>query len=535
MDVGLILQMMLRSRAEAIAALKGHAFDILVVGGGITGSGVARDAALRGLRVALVEQDDFASGTSSRSSRLVHGGVRYLEHGHLRLVFESSAERRLLLRLAPHLVRPLQFTWPVYEGARIARWKLGAGLALYDALALFRNVGRHARLARNAVMAREPRLREDHLLGGATYYDASTDDARLTLANALDAAAQGAAVANHVRADEILDGTRGEAGAVVTDVLTGETFTVRARVVVRAVGPWTGKRVRGSTGVHVSVPRHRLGNVAALTLSAPQDGRVMFALPAGAFAIIGTTESPTTVPPDEVRATEADVAYLLEAANHYFPEARLTRDDVVSAWAGVRPLVASSGTLGSASREHAVTTAGRVVTVTGGKLTTYRVMADDVVRAAGRVLGARLPRTLTRTRPLPGGDVGDIELEQQRIERETGLPAPTAEWLVRAYGSRWPHVRGAMFTSGCGDTRLAAGLPYLAAEVAHAVTHEMAMTIGDVLVRRTHAAFEMADQARALAPQVAALMAPLLGWDAVRERAEVERYRADADRMFRIG
>lgn len=516
-------------RTESLAALRNRHFDLLVIGGGITGCGVARDAALRGLRVALIEKNDFASGTSSRSSRLVHGGVRYLEHGHLGLVFEASAERRLLLRLAPHLVRPLRFTWPVYSGARIPRWKLGAGLALYDALALFRNVGTHERLRREAVLAREPRVRPDHLLGGATYYDASTDDARLTLANAVDAAVQGAVVANHVRADEI-----GADGATVTDELTGDTFTVQARAIVRALGPWTGDAVRGSTGVHISVPRERIGNVGALTVAAPQDGRVMFVLPAGTHAMIGTTESPTSGAPDTVHATEADVRYLLDATNHYFPDARLARGDVVSAWAGVRPLVPSSGSLGAASREHAVTTEGNVVTITGGKLTTYRVMADDAVQAVARVLGVGVVRTATRSRPLPGGDLPDVEREVTRVERELEVGRATAEWLVRAHGSRWTLLRTAALSSGRGLEPLAPGLPYLAAEVLHAATHEMALTIGDVLIRRTHAAFELPDQGRSLARRVGALMAPVLGWHGAQVEREVERYEEETGRMFRI-
>ncbi|MEO8624014.1 MAG: glycerol-3-phosphate dehydrogenase/oxidase [bacterium] len=355
-------------RRRALDALASERFDVLIIGGGITGAGVARDAALRGLRVALVERDDFASGTSSRSSRLIHGGLRYLEHGKLGLVFESSRERRTLLRIAPHLVRPLSFVWPVYAGARIARGKLSLALTLYDALALFRNVGRHERLDTRSVLAREPRLSASRLLGGARYWDAATDDARLTLSTALSAQRAGATLLNHARvAGLIRDGQR-IAGARVVDTETHATVSVRARVVVNATGPWsdlieamarTGSvaGVRGSKGVHVSVRRARVGNVSALTLTAPQDGRVMFVLPAGAFTIIGTTDTFDAVAPEEVRATTRDVDYLLAAANHYFPEAHLTEADVVSAWAGLRPLAATSGSdsdPGTMSREHAI-------------------------------------------------------------------------------------------------------------------------------------------------------------------------------------
>src|SRR6185437_14530236 len=224
---------------ERFGALGSRVFDLLVIGGGITGCGIARDAALRGLSVALVEREDFASGTSSRSSRLVHGGVRYLEHGHLHLVFESSGERRRLLQLAPHLVRPLEFTWPVYAGARIPRWKLNAGLTLYDALALFRNVGRHHRLTRDGVLAHEPMLRTDGLLGGASYFDAATNDARLTLANAVGAAEHAAVVVNHAPVSSLrIEGGR-VVGADITDAIVGGMCAVRARAVVNATGPWS--------------------------------------------------------------------------------------------------------------------------------------------------------------------------------------------------------------------------------------------------------------------------------------------------------
>lgn len=516
-------------------SLESTVFDILVIGGGITGCGVARDAALRGLRVALVEKDDFASGTSSRSSRLVHGGVRYLEHGHLGLVFEASAERRRLLALAPHLVRPLAFTWPVYAGARVPRWKLVAGLALYDALALFRNVGRHRWYGRAALLAREPGVRAAGLGGGAVYYDAATDDARLTLANALDAAAAGARLMNHTMSTGLeRDATGRVTGAHVRDTLTVAGATVRARIVIQATGPWSGGTVRGSTGVHITVPRDRVGNVGALTLTAPSDGRVMFTLPAGEHAIIGTTETPTTTSPDEVRATEADVRYLLDAVNHYFPDARLAREDVVSAWAGVRPLVQGSGALGSASREHHIASTPGLLSITGGKLTTYRVMAADAVDAAQRALGATPARSPTLDTPLHGGDLQDVAAEIDRVRRDTGTPAECARHLVHTYGSKWRAVWAIAQEIPDGASVLAPGLPYLVAEAVHAARHELACTVADVLIRRTHLAFELRDQGRSLAPRVAALMAPVLDWDAARQDDEAARYAVDADRMFKV-
>jgi glycerol-3-phosphate dehydrogenase len=444
----------LRARADALAAIGNAPLDVLVVGGGITGAGVARDAALRGLRVGLVERDDLGSGTSSRSSRLVHGGVRYLEHGHLGLVFESSRERRVLLRTAPHLVRPLAFTWPVYRGARVPRWKLAAGLALYDALALFRNVGNHRRLGPAGVLAREPGLAPDGLTGGATYWDAATDDARLTLATALAARDAGAAVVTHAEARAIAFDDGG-ARIEVEDRLSGAVHSVRARVVVNAAGPWgdavhrlvdphAPSVVLGAKGVHVTVPAERVGNHGAVTLLSPIDGRVMFVLPAGACTIIGTTETPADSGPDTIRASEADVDYLLRSANALFPQARLARADVIAAWAGIRPLAATraareASSTASASREHTIERDARgLVTVSGGKLTTYRAMAAQVVDAVGSALGRRLPRATTDRVPLGGGDIAPRALLGDAT-RETG-DAAVAHRLVHAHGSRWRHV-----------------------------------------------------------------------------------------------
>jgi glycerol-3-phosphate dehydrogenase len=473
-----------------LAALADREFDLLVIGGGITGCGIARDAALRGLRVALVEKDDFARGTSSRSSRLIHGGLRYLEHGHLHLVFEASLERRRLLELAPGLVRPQAFVWPIYHGARVGPWKLEAGLTLYDALALFRNVGRHRRLSRARVLDAAPGLASEGLRGGALYYDAATDDARLTVANAVAAAGLGAIVVNHARA-VALAGAGGRAvGAVVEDALTRERIDVRARVIVNACGPWSDEvmrmeseqqrtAVRGSKGAHIAVPRDRIGNRDALTLLSRIDGRVMFVLPAGDQAIIGTTESYTDAHPDDVRASEADVAYLLGSANAAFPQATLTRDDVVAAWAGIRPLVATSSAAGSASREHTIlqSPAG-VIAIVGGKLTTYRLMAAQVVDRVMRRMARPFARSTTATTPLPGS-------------------------------SEPPSI-------------------------ADAVRREMAVTVGDVLIRRTELAFRTRDNGRSAAPAVAQEMGQLLGWTATEVERAVTDFEAEASRTFGV-
>jgi glycerol-3-phosphate dehydrogenase len=522
------------ARTARWRALGEREFDVLVIGGGITGCGIARAAALRRLTVALVEKNDLASGTSSRSSRLIHGGVRYLEHGHLQLVFESSAERRRLLRLAPHLVRPLEFTWPVYRGARVARWKLGVGLTLYDALALFRNVGRHRGLSRSAVLEREPKLRQDGLVGGASYFDARTNDARLTLANAMGAIEAGAVVLNHTEAGELSYASGGVTGATVTDRLTGCSTPVRAAAVVRAIGPWTSE-VRGSKGAHIAVPRGRVGNRSALTLLSPTDGRVLFTLPADTHAIIGTTDTFTNAAPDEVRASNDDVRYLLDAANAFFPEAALTTNDVVSAWAGIRPLLPTKhDTPGGATREHLVQTdeAG-VITITGGKLTTYRVMANDVLSAIGRRVRRRVSSDSTRELPLPGGDFVSLARLSDDATKAIGDRA-LAEHLTGTYGTRWRAVWKEASMPG-GSERVDETLPYVVGELCYSVREELACTLADLLVRRTHLAFETRDHGAAAAERVAPRVAPLLGWDRDAVRRAIDDYAREAERIFSIG
>jgi glycerol-3-phosphate dehydrogenase len=526
--------------------LRTREFDVLVIGGGITGCGIARDAALRGLSVALVEKDDFASGTSSRSSRLVHGGVRYLEHGHLHLVFESSAERRRLLKLAPHLVRPLRFTWPVYEGARIPRWKLGAGLLLYDTLALFRNVGRHRRLGRRAVLANEPMLRPKGLRGGASYFDAATNDARLTLANAIAAREAGAVVLNYIGVTELTHAGGRVNGAVVCDAVEGTSVDVRAKVVVNATGPWSDQirgfdddaptaTVRGSKGVHIAVERERIGNRAAITLLSPKDGRVFFVLPAGNLAIIGTTDTFTDAPPEQVRAASEDVQYLLDAANAYFPGAKLTSDVVLRAWAGIRPLLPSQGnTPGAATREHAITVSPRgLVSITGGKLTTYRVMAAEVVDRVCDALGAKRNGAASATTPLPGGDFRSLDGLLGDVARTTN-DIDLAGHLATSYGTRWRHVWEEITNDG--RERLVAALPYSIGEMRYGVKHEQAMTIADLLLRRTHYAFEaFGADASAAVERVADAVAPLLGWDREERQRQLARYTNEVARIFSIG
>lgn len=537
-------------RAAALVELAAEPVDLLVIGAGITGAGIARDAAMRGMRTALVDKSDFGSGTSSRSSRLIHGGLRYLEHGHLRLVFEASRERRILLRIAPHLVWPRSFIVPVHRGSRLPLWKLAAGLLLYDLLATFRNVRSHEMLGKRALRRAEPGLRSGGLRGGGRYYDAQCDDARLTLANVRDAHRHGALVANYVRVErlETADGRVG--GAHVEDLTTGARLAIRARVVVNATGPWSdalrgtdeqGPQLCLSKGAHVIVPRWRLGNNEALTLTSPLDGRVVFVVPVGDFSYIGTTETTDDTNPDAIRATGADVIYLLRSANAFFPEARLTPEDVQASWAGVRPLARAGATdhPGSVSREHRILESGHgLLSIVGGKLTTYRVMAAEVVDRVARRLheldGRPVPpRAATDREPLPGGGSRDLDILVDTATQE-GIPRATAEYLVRCYGSETP----AVVRLAKSDPKLARPVvpkrPVIWAQLLYAMRREMALTLGDLFIRRTSLYYEAPDHGLEAAAEVARLATAEADWDTERCEAELAAYRQQVETMLRF-
>jgi glycerol-3-phosphate dehydrogenase len=513
-----------------------------VIGGGITGAGVARDAAMRGLRTALVDQSDLGSGTSSRSSRLVHGGLRYLETGDLRLVREANRERRILLRIAPHLVWPLRFIFPLHRGDRLSLWRLNAGMWLYDLLALFRNVRMHRMLGKRGALEAEPMLRERGLRGGARFYDAQCDDARLVLATARSAMHHGALVANYTTV-VALERTAGRVvGAQVEDRLTGARATIRASVVVNATGPWSD-RVRAmedagvkrmlqpTKGVHILVDRSRLDHRDGIIFLSPIDGRVLFILPWRDLSYIGTTDSDTDEPPDRLDVTPEEMVYLLRSANALFPNARLGLEDVRGAWAGLRPLLADTHavTESGRSREHAIVQgSGGMITVVGGKLTTYRSMAKEVVDRAVRELRFRegRPRATeagTDEEPLPGGETDDFA-EFRARGLELGVVPESVEHLIRHYGTE----SAGIYNVGAVDRRLLRRLipphPAIEAEVLQAVRRELAQTVEDVMVRRLHLYFEHAERGIPAAIRVAELMGRERGWDAARVAAEAAAY-----------
>jgi glycerol-3-phosphate dehydrogenase len=539
------------SRARTLKALADETFDVLVVGGGITGTGIARDAALRGLKVALVEKLDFAAGTSSKSTKLIHGGLRYLEMGEIGLVFESVNERNRLMRLARHLVRPLPFLVAHFKGDR--RWlvTLDIGLWLYEALCFFGGYRNHKTYRAQKTLELEPTLRREGLTGGILYYDAMTDDARLTLENALDARDLGAVVANHVRAGALLSQGDAITGVTVTDTLSGASFDVRAKVVVNATGPWSDEvralakeapLLKPTKGIHVVVDERRLPARNALVMAHPKDKRVMFTIPWGlGRTAIGTTDTFFDGRPDTVEPTAADVTYLLDAANHYYPDSKLGPDDVISTWSGLRPLLKppdEGAGASQVSREHVIVECKGFLTIAGGKLTTYRTMAAEVVDRAAKQLGAAKP-SATGDRPLPGA-AGLMESDEaldalvKRLERPA-LPADHAQAFVNMYG-----VRAKAVLERCVDgsaARVDPELPWLMGQVDEAIDAEFAQTLDDVLSRRLTLVLRARDQGLAVAPTIAARMAERLGWTPERTERELAAYRAvvESSRAWRRG
>ncbi|WP_107654577.1 glycerol-3-phosphate dehydrogenase [Nocardia suismassiliense] len=523
-------------RATAVEALGDNEIDVLVIGGGVVGAGAALDAAARGLSVTLVEARDFAAGTSSRSSKLIHGGLRYLEQLDFWLVREALKERGLLLnKLAPHLVRPVSFLLPlqhrVWERAYI-----GAGVALYDTIGGARALPMHRHLTRTRALELAPALREDSMTGAIRYFDAQVDDARHTMTIARTAAQHGATVLTRTKVTGLLrDGER-VIGAQVTDLETGREHTVRARRVISATGVWTDEmnrmtgvefpfHVRTSKGVHILVPRERLDLDTGLIMRTEKS--VLFVIPWHQHWIIGTTDTDWSLDKDHPAASNADVQYILDHVNAVLRDP-LTRDDIVGTYAGLRPLVSgASSDTAKLSREHAVAEpVPGLFVIAGGKYTTYRVMAADVVDAAVQGLGRAVAPSVTEKLPLLGA-VGYQEMaaDLDSLAQRSGLPKATVEHLLGRYGSAVHDLFELIAEDPALGEPLAGAEEYLAAEVVYAVTHEGALHLDDVLTRRTRISIEASDRGLLAAPEVAFLIGARLGWDAADAERELSRYR----------
>jgi glycerol-3-phosphate dehydrogenase len=532
-------------------------YDVVVIGGGITGAGIARDAALRGLKVALFEKGDYASGTSSKSSKLVHGGLRYLEHGEIGLVFESVSERRVQTRVAPHLVRPLPFIIPIYKGAKPGLELMNVGLWIYDSLALFRAPRLHKTFrGTKAALALEPQLRAEGLRGALEYYDCATDDARLVLENAIDARDLGADCHTYTEVTRFERAPDGRiTGVAVRDRLTGQSSIVSARVVVLAAGAWTDEMIRRfeipmdrpllrrTKGVHIVIPRERLPLARAITLISPVDARVMFAIPWRERTVLGTTDTDFTGSADEVAADADDVKYLCESGNGYFPEAHLEPADVIATWAGLRPLIAAPPNVDESeiSREHEVFSRGDgLVIIAGGKLTTYRRMAHEAVDKTLALLTelgepTNVKRASTKDRPLPGAagleqtDLEGVAAIGRRLMDDHGLDADTATHLCGVYGTRAPLLAQRITADRALGERIDPELPYVWAEVEFAATHDLARTVEDVLARRVPLLLVSRDQGLTASERVADMLGALHGWTPAQRTEMLAQYHHEVE------
>ena len=510
-------------RAHSIARMHEETFDILVVGGGSTGTGAALDAATRGLSVALVEARDFASGTSSRSSKLIHGGLRYLEQMEFHLVREALRERSLLLNvIAPHLVAPVSFLYPLTRRFW-ERVYVGAGMLLYDELGGHKGMRRHRHLTKRGALRIAPALAPDSLIGALQYDDCQVDDARHTLAVARTAARYGAAVANSLSVIGFLREAGRIAGVQVHDNVTGEQFDVRAQVVINATGVWTdelqhlvGERgkfhVTASKGIHIIVPRDRLQLDTGLILRTEKS--VLFVIPWGVHWLIGTTDTEWKLDKAHPAASKADIDYVLEHLNSVL-ESPLSADDVQGVYAGLRPLLSGeSESTSKLSREHAVASpVPGLVAIAGGKYTTYRVMGKDAVDLAAHMLDARVADSVTDVTPLLGADgFHALWNARHRLASESGLHVARIEHLLHRHGSEIHELLALIAQRPELRQPLPEADAYMAVEALYATSHEGALHVDDVLARRTRISIESWDRGVAAARPVARLMAEVLGW-----------------------
>lgn len=541
------------TRADNLSLMGSEQFDVLVIGGGVTGAGVALDAAARGYRVALVEKIDFASGTSSKSTKLVHGGIRYLPNFDFALVREALVERGLLLKNAPFLVHPVGFVLPIYKGDRhpvglpfTTPWGIGLGvildigLWLYDGLAGRHNVKRHRRLSRKEVTRLAPALVTEDLKEGFIYYDGQTNDARLTMAILRTAVQYGATVANYAEVTSFLTENGKVCGAHVRDNLGGQQIVVRARHIVNATGVFAEEvealteagslvQVEPSKGVHLVFSREdvQIGD-DAVVLPETDDKRILFLVPWQSRAVFGTTDTGSG-DLDHPTATQADIDYLLHHLNRYL-SVNLTTDDIISVYAGYRPLLRARSNAHSTarlSRTHAVLqNESGLVTIVGGKLTTYRRMAQDTVDVLSRRDGSTSMSHPTSNLPL-SGSAGwpaakrDLEAKGAAL----GLGPQTISHLGESYGSHANALLSLIESDASLGERLVEDLPYLRAEVIYACRHEMAMTLDDMLARRTSIILEDRDQGAGIVDEVAALMAKELDWSPEQQKAMIDAYR----------
>ncbi len=525
------------SRDQALARLESTHYDVLVIGGGVTGAGAALDAASRGLTVALVEMRDWAAGTSSRSGKMIHGGLRYLEQLNFKLVAEALRERGLMLQtLAPHLAKPLQFIYP-FKHKYWERPYNGAGLVLYDTMGGAGAVPRHRHITLTTISKLAPDIDTSKIAGGATFYDVQMDDARHTAELVRTAAAEGADVAAAAKVVGLVKEGNRVVGAEVEDLETGRRFTVKARHVVNATGVWTDElqdmaggrpsfTVTASKGIHIMVPRDRIKSSMSMFIRA--EDSVLFVRTWGRYWLIGTTDTKWTQGLDHPAATATDIEYLLRNLNSFL-KSDLTVDDIEGVFAGLRPLVGGRpGATSKLSREHAIeTVVPGFTTIAGGKYTTYRVMAKDVIDVAAKDIGGPVPASHTERLPLIGARGHERAAQRLREQAaELGLTSAQVDHLTGRYGALVDELVPMMKARPELAQPLEGADEYLAVEIVYAVTHEGALHIDDVLTRRTHIATETVDRGLTAAPVAGVLIAAELGWDDDRRAKEIAHYQA---------
>ena len=524
-------------RETAIAELGKTEFDILVIGGGINGVGIALDAASRGLKVALVESSDFASGTSSKSSKLIHGGLRYLEQYDFKLVREALNERELMVStLSPHLVKPVSFLYPLQEKLK-ERTYVGAGMALYDALRGFkRALPWHKHLTQKRISEIAPSLRLDVVTGGYQYFDAQVDDARHTMTIARTAAKYGAVITTRTKCEELIKNGKAVTGAVIKDLESDSLIKVRAKATIMAAGVWTdplyekfdikpGYAVRMSKGAHIVVPGDAIKSETGVIIKT--DVSVLFIIPWGDKWIVGTTDTDYRASREEPLATAEDVSYIINQANRVL-EPKLRRDQVIGVFAGLRPLVSTdpNSPTTKLSREHVVDSPTKgFVSIAGGKYTTFRIMAEDAVNEAINHLRRIVPDSVTETLAIIGAEGYAVLMNQKLMLAERfGLSESSVDHLLNRYGSLIDEVLEPTETNSELLQPIIKNLPYLKAEIIYAVSHEGARSVDDVLSRRTRISFEANDQGLGIANEVAELIAPYLGWKKSDKSSSVKEY-----------
>jgi len=530
-------------RESALTSLGSESFDVLVIGGGVNGVGAALDAATRGLKVALIESQDIAAGTSSRSSKLIHGGLRYLEQYDFKLVREALHERELLVStLCPHLVKPVGFLFPLTEKFK-ERTYVGAGLALYDALRGFqRALPWHKHLSQKQINEIAPSLRPDIILGAIKYFDAQVDDARHTLSVARTAARHGAVIATRVSAESLIREGKSVTGVVAKDLVSGKTISIKAAVTVMCAGIWSdelhskfdlkaGYDVTMSKGVHIVLPGSAIKSEAGIILKTPVS--VLFIIPWADKWIVGTTDTPYTGDRTEPFASREDVQYIVDQANRVLTP-QINVDEIIGVYAGLRPLVSNNknSLTTKLSREHTVDRpAPGFVSIAGGKYTTYRIMGRDVIDLAVNELRKLTSESVTDKLPLVGAD-GYFALVQQvdRIALESGLSVETITHLLNRYGSMISEILELVKETPSLSKKLSADLPYIKAEIYYAASHEGARSVDDVISRRTRIAFEAQNYGVELTDSIAEIIAPVLGWSAKERKASVAAYESLVER-----